>query len=75
LDLYDTPRLHFGFYDRMHLDQYGFYQLASHMLKDETYLRFLEAVDAFYSTPPASAQTVAPPYSVSRERSAGIRKQ
>jgi hypothetical protein len=49
LDLYDTPRLDFGFQDRMHMDEYGFFQLASHIVKDETYLRFLKAVDVYYN--------------------------
>jgi hypothetical protein len=57
LDLYDLP-LRFGFSDRMHMDQFGFFQLASHIIKDETYLRFLKAVNAYYNSS-ASAQTFA----------------
>jgi DltD protein len=57
LDLYDVP-LRFGFRDRMHMDEYGFFQLASHIVRDETYLRFLKAVNAYYNTS-AGAQTVA----------------
>jgi DltD protein len=47
LDLYDFP-VRFGFRDRMHMDQFGFFQLASHIMKDETYLRFLQAAKTYY---------------------------
>jgi hypothetical protein len=59
LDLYDAPPLDLGFQDRMHLDQYGSYQLASYIIKNETYLRFLDAVNAYYRAPQPSEQTVA----------------
>jgi poly-D-alanine transfer protein DltD len=51
LDLYDMA-LRFGFRDRMHMDQFGSFQLASHIEKDETYVRFLKAVDAYYRATP-----------------------
>jgi poly-D-alanine transfer protein DltD len=59
LDLYDRPQLRFGFRDRMHMDQYGFFQLASYVVKNGIYVRFLEATNAYYSAPPAGAQTIA----------------
>ena len=57
LDLYDLS-FRFGFRDRMHMDQYGFFQLASHIVRDETYLRFLKGVNAYYNAP-SDARTVA----------------
>jgi hypothetical protein len=60
LDLYDFP-VRFGFRDRMHMDQYGFFQLASEIVKDDTYRRFLEAVTAYYNSAPATASNTRAP--------------
>ena len=49
IDLYENPKLHLGFEDRMHADEYGFFQLASHLVKSEEYIRFIEAVRRYYS--------------------------
>ena len=48
IDLFDTPRLHLGFQDRMHVDQYGTYQLARFMAGSPDYLRFIQAVREYY---------------------------
>jgi hypothetical protein len=55
LDLYDTPQVQFGFRDRMHMDQYGFFQLASFLKTHETYLRFLDAAKEYYNAFPPEA--------------------
>jgi hypothetical protein len=47
LDLYDS-HVDLGFNDRMHLDAYGYRQIAGQVGKDGTYREFLEAVRAFY---------------------------
>lgn len=57
LDLYEAPKLNFGFRDRMHMDQYGFFQLASHIIKNEAYRQFLNAAKNYYSGPQTDAQT------------------
>ena len=59
IDLYDAPKFRFGFEDRMHMDQYGFFQVTVHILKTEAYHRFVEAVKSYYAAPPSSAQTAA----------------
>lgn len=43
LDLYEQPRLHLGFRDRMHQDGYGFFQLARCIIDSEAYRRFIDA--------------------------------
>jgi hypothetical protein len=48
IDLFDEPRLHFGFRDRMHMDAYGFAQLAKHVHESEMYKLYLEAVRSYY---------------------------
>jgi hypothetical protein len=57
LDLYDLP-VRFGFRDRMHMDQYGFFQLASYMKRDDIYLRFLRATKKYYGAPDVRAQSI-----------------
>jgi hypothetical protein len=49
LDLFDTPTPDRGFEDRMHLDQYGTYQLARFIVKTAEYLRFTDAVREHYN--------------------------
>ena len=44
IDLFDPPNLHLGFRDRMHMDQYGFFQLARFVLGSAEYGRFMDAV-------------------------------
>ena len=48
IDLYDSPKLHLGFKDRMHTDEYGNFQLSKHVSNTEEYKTFLEAVDEYY---------------------------
>jgi hypothetical protein len=48
LDLYERPRLHHGFRDRMHNDEYGFFQLAQYIVDSDAYRRFIEAVREYY---------------------------
>jgi poly-D-alanine transfer protein DltD len=48
IDLFDEPRLHFGFRDRMHMDAYGFAQLAKHIYDSGIYKRYLDAVRQYY---------------------------
>ena len=48
IDLFDKPKLHFGFKDRMHLDQYGHFQLAKFITRSGDYKRFINAVKKFY---------------------------
>jgi hypothetical protein len=47
LDLYDSP-VDLGFNDRMHLDAYGYRQIAERVGKDATYHAFLGAVRSYY---------------------------
>lgn len=51
IDLFDLPKLHLGFKDRFHNDQYGFFQLADYILKSKEHKRFIDAVQSYYSTP------------------------
>lgn len=51
LDFFDEPKLHFGFQDRMHLDMYGYHQLASFMLRSADYQGFVQAVRSYYGEP------------------------
>ena len=44
IDLFDLPKPHLGFRDRMHMDQYGFFQLARFILASAEYGRFIDAV-------------------------------
>jgi len=44
LALYEHPRLHLGFRDRMHLDEYGVFQLARYIVDSEAYRCFIRAV-------------------------------
>ena len=48
LDLYDVPPLDFGFFDRMHADPYGNFQLARYIIGTDVYASFVRAVRAFY---------------------------
>jgi hypothetical protein len=48
LDLYDEPRLHLGFLDRMHPDEYGYFQLARHLIATEPYQAFIDGVRRYY---------------------------
>ncbi len=48
LDFFDEPKLHFGFQDRMHMDMYGYAQLAPFMLRSDEYQDFVEAVRSYY---------------------------
>jgi len=50
IDLFDEPRLTFGFEDRMHEDEYGFHQLATWLAASPEYRRFLGVVEAYYAT-------------------------
>ena len=60
IDLFDTPPLHFGFHDRMHMDAYGFAQLAKYVYQSEPYRHYLEAVNSYYGDQtPSSIQGVA----------------
>ena len=52
VDLFESPWLDRGFKDRMHLDAYGFHQVAEHLTSDRTYRRFLDAVHAYYGISP-----------------------
>jgi hypothetical protein len=49
IDLFENPRLHLGFEDRMHQDAYGFHQLATHLADDPDYRAYLDAVERYYS--------------------------
>jgi hypothetical protein len=51
VDLYEAPWLDLGFADRMHADSYGFHQIAEHLGRDPTYVRFIDAVRAYYAVP------------------------
>lgn len=51
MDLYDSPELHLGFSDRMHLDQYGNFQLSKYILESDEYALFIEAVERYYAGP------------------------
>jgi DltD protein len=60
IDLFDVPRLHFGFRDRMHMDAYGFAQLAKYVYQSERYRHYLEAVKSYYDDQtPSSIQRAA----------------
>lgn len=48
LDLFDAPKLDLGFQDRMHVDQYGTYQLARFIVKAPEYFRFTDTVREYY---------------------------
>jgi hypothetical protein len=50
LDLYEHPRLQFGFRDRMHFDEYGFFQLGKHVVDADGYRRFIGAVREYYES-------------------------
>ena len=71
IDLYENPKLDMGFRDRMHLDAYGNYQIAEHLVGCKEYTRFLKAVRDYYGGPWLEA-TVAygPSNAVHREQSA-----
>lgn len=56
IDLYDSPEMDMGFRDRMHLDAYGNYQAAKHVLACEEYGRFMEAVREYYASPRHKAE-------------------
>lgn len=48
VDLYDSPWLDRGFRDRMHMDDYGFHQIAERLASDPTYRNFIETVRGYY---------------------------
>ena len=50
IDLYESPKLHLGFMDRMHADQYGNFQLADYIIQSAEYTNFIETVQKYYST-------------------------
>jgi hypothetical protein len=50
LDLYEYPRLHFGFRDRMHFDEYGFFQMTKYIVDAEVYRRFIGVVREYYES-------------------------
>jgi hypothetical protein len=52
VDMYDEPRLHMGFMDRMHPDAYGYRQLADYLSSAAAYREFIDAVRDYYVDPP-----------------------
>jgi hypothetical protein len=50
-DLYDSAWLDRGFADRMHMDDYGFHQVAAHLGTNSSYRSFVETVRAYYADP------------------------
>ena len=59
IDLFELPKVQLGFRDRMHMDQYGFFQIARFILESPEYGRFIDGVRAYYHEP-ALAQSVEP---------------
>lgn len=48
IDLFESPELDCGFRDRMHLDEYGTFQVANYLLKLPEYIAFVEAARCYY---------------------------
>jgi len=51
IDLSEEPNLDFGFSDRMHIDEYGAYQLANYVVADSMYKSFINESKFFYNNP------------------------
>jgi hypothetical protein len=68
IDLLESPKLRQGFEDRMHMDQYGNFQIARFILESPEYGRFLDGVRTYYHDPaiahsvePASQKSISAP--------------
>jgi hypothetical protein len=57
LDLYEKPPLHLGFLDRMHPDEYGYFQLVQFLINSKPYHRFIAQVRMYYDRLPPVADS------------------